>query len=83
MGCSGWKNRFNIEDALFAGAVIEEIKDHFTIHCDSSFMANQLYNQNKANLPEYIKTVTHWHRLAAYGLEEDMQYCVTKDIAPS
>jgi 2-phosphosulfolactate phosphatase len=46
-------------------------------------MANQLYNQNKANLPEYIKTVTHWHRLAAYGLEEDMQYCVTKDIAPS
>jgi 2-phosphosulfolactate phosphatase len=83
LGCSGWKNRFNIEDALFAGAVIEEIKDHFTIHCDSSFMANQLYNQNKANLSEYIKTVTHWHRLAAYGLEDDMLYCVTKDIAPS
>jgi 2-phosphosulfolactate phosphatase len=83
LGCSGWKNRFNIEDALFAGAVIEEIKAHFTIHCDSSFMANQLYNQNKSNLSEYIKTVTHWHRLAAYGLEEDMQYCVTKDIAPS
>ena len=26
LGCSGWKNRFNIEDTLFAGAVIEEIK---------------------------------------------------------
>ena len=54
LGCSGWKNRFNIEDALFAGAVIEAIKDEFTIHCDSSFMANQLYNQHKNNLPEYI-----------------------------
>ncbi|MEY4334353.1 MAG: hypothetical protein RLZZ196_3096 [Bacteroidota bacterium] len=83
LGCSGWKNRFNIEDTLFAGAVIEEIKDQFTIHCDSSFMANQLYNMHKADMPNYIQTLTHWHRLAAYGLEDDMQYCVSKDVAPS
>lgn len=82
LGCSGWKNRFNIEDTLFAGAVIEAVKDNFTIHCDSSYMANQLYNQQKDNLPEYIKTLTHWHRLAAYGLEADMQYCVSIDTAP-
>lgn len=82
LGCSGWKNRFNIEDTLFAGAIIEAIKDQFTIHCDSSFMANQLYNQHKDNIPNYIKTITHWHRLAAYGLENDMLYCVTTDIAP-
>ena len=83
LGCSGWKNRFNIEDTLFAGAVIEAIKDQFTIHCDSSFMANQLYNMHKNDMPNYIKTLTHWHRLAAYGLEEDMQYCVSIDVAPS
>jgi 2-phosphosulfolactate phosphatase len=83
LGCSGWKNRFNIEDTLFAGAVIEAVKDDFTIHCDSSYMANQLYNQHKEVLPDYIKTLTHWHRLAANGLEADMQYCITKDIAPS
>jgi len=83
LGCSGWKNRFNIEDTLFAGAVIEAIKDQFTIHCDSSYMANQLYNMHKADIPNYIKTLTHWHRLAAYGLEEDMLYCVSKDVAPS
>ena len=35
------------------------------------------------NLPEYIKTLTHWHRLAAYGLEADMLYCISKDTAPS
>ena len=83
LGCSGWKNRFNVEDTLFAGAVIEAVKDQFTIHCDSSLMAQQLYMQQKDNMPEYIKTLTHWHRLAAYGLESDMLYCVTKDIAPS
>lgn len=83
LGCSGWKNRFNIEDTLFAGAVIESVKDHFTIHCDSSFMANQLYNQHKNDLPNYIQTLTHWHRLAAYGLEADMQYCISQDVAPA
>lgn len=83
LGCSGWKNRFNIEDTLFAGAVIEAIKDQFTIHCDSSFMANQLYNQHKNDMPNYIKTLTHWHRLASYGLEEDMLYCVSPDVAPA
>jgi 2-phosphosulfolactate phosphatase len=83
LGCSGWKNRFNLEDTLFAGAVIEEIKDQFTIHCDSSYMAYQLYNMHKADMPNYIKTLTHWHRLAAYGLEEDMLYCISKDVAPS
>jgi 2-phosphosulfolactate phosphatase len=46
-------------------------------------MANQLYNQHKHNLSEYIKSLTHWHRLAQYGLEADMQYCVSKDVAPS
>jgi len=46
-------------------------------------MANQLYNQHKHNLSEYIKGLTHWHRLAQYGLEADMQYCVSKDVAPS
>ena len=83
LGCSGWKNRFNIEDVLFAGAIIEQVKAHFEIHCVSSFMANQLYMQQKDHLTDYIKTVTHWHRLAAYGLEEDMLYCISRDTAPS
>ena len=83
LGCAGWKDRYNLEDTLFAGAVISRIKENFTIHCDSSFMANQLYHQHKDNLTQYIKTTTHWHRLAAYGLEADMLYCISKDTAPS
>jgi 2-phosphosulfolactate phosphatase len=83
LGCSGWKNKFNIEDVLFAGAVIEAVKVHFEIHCDSSFMANQMYLAQKDHLTDYIKTVTHWNRLAAFGLEADMLYCISRDTAPS
>ncbi|TDH25271.1 2-phosphosulfolactate phosphatase [Segetibacter sp. 3557_3] len=81
LGCSGWKDRFNLEDTLFAGAVIREVKEHFTIHCDSSLMAESMYDRHKDDMFEFIQKTTHWHRLSAYGLEKDLQYCVTPDIA--
>ena len=81
LGCSAWKDRVNLEDTLFAGAVIQKIKKHFTIHCDSSLMAEQVYQQHQNNLYEFIQHTTHWHRLAAYGLEKDLQYCISINVA--
>ena len=81
LGCSGWKNRFNIEDTLFAGAVVSKVKRNFIIHCDSSLMAENMYNLHKKDMPDFIQLTTHWHRLAAYGLQKDLQYCVTADVA--
>jgi 2-phosphosulfolactate phosphatase len=81
LGCSAWKDRINIEDALFAGAVINKIKSAFTIHCDSSLMASELYTAQQGKLFEFIRKTTHWHRLAAYGLEKDLEYCVSSDLA--
>ena len=81
LGCSGWKDRFNLEDTLFAGAVISKVKDHFTIHCDSSLMAENMYALHKNDLFNFIQQTTHWHRLSAYGLEKDLQYCVSADVA--
>lgn len=81
LGCSAWKDRFNLEDALFAGAVIQCIQDHFTIHCDSSLMASDLYSLHKHDMNSFIRRTTHWHRLASYGLEKDLEYCVKTDVA--
>ena len=81
LGCSAWKDRFNMEDALFAGAVIQKVKEHFTIHCDSSLMAEEMYRLHQHDMQQFIRQTTHWHRLASYGLEKDLEYCVTEDIA--
>lgn len=81
LGCSAWKDKFNLEDTLFAGAVIHRIQEHFTIHCDSSLMAENMYNLHKGDMYQFIRKTTHWHRLAAFGLEKDLEYCVTPDIA--
>lgn len=81
LGCSGWKSRFNLEDALFAGAVVNKVHEHFTVRCDSSLMASELYDLHRDNLYEFVQKTSHWHRLAAYGLEKDLQYCITPNVA--
>jgi 2-phosphosulfolactate phosphatase len=83
LGCAAWKDRVNIEDTLFAGAVIDRIKSHFNINCDASQMAETLYNLAKPDLFEFMKNknASHYHRLNNYGLEKDIRYCLTEDIA--
>ncbi len=82
LGCAGWKDRFNLEDTLFAGAVISRIKKEFTIHCDSSLMAETMYGKYKSDLLKFAPMLTHYHRLVErFGLIEDIRYCLTNDLA--
>ncbi len=83
LGCAAWKDRVNIEDTLFAGAVISRIKEHFSINCDSSHMAETMYAKAKRDLFSFMKKndASHYHRLMGYGLEKDIRYCLTEDGA--
>lgn len=82
LGCAGWKDRFNLEDTLFAGAVIHQIGKKFTIHCDSSLMAETMYAKHKNKLHDFAPKLTHYHRLVErFGLIEDIRFCLTPDVA--
>lgn len=83
LGCAAWKNRVNIEDTLFAGAVIDRIGENFSINCDSSQMATAMYNEAKTDMFEFMKSknASHYLRLSGYGLEKDIRYCLTTDVA--
>ena len=83
LACAGWKDKINIEDTLFAGAVIQRLKDHFEINCDASNMAACLYEQAQHDLFEFLKNnnASHYHRLMDFGLEKDIRHCLTPDIA--
>jgi 2-phosphosulfolactate phosphatase len=81
LGCAAWKDKFNIEDTLFAGAVISRVKEYFDINCDSSIAAEHLYQLSKNDLYEAIKPTSHFKRLSGFGLEKDIRYCLTPDQA--
>jgi 2-phosphosulfolactate phosphatase len=83
LACAAWKDRINIEDTLFAGAVIDTIQEHFHIACDSSQIALTMYGQAKNDMYGFMKqhNASHYHRLTNYGLEKDIRYCLTPNSA--
>jgi 2-phosphosulfolactate phosphatase len=83
LGCASWKDRVNMEDSLFAGAVISKIGEYFSINCDSSRMAEAMYQKGKKDLFDFIKKneASHYLRLMNFGLEKDIRYCLTTDEA--
>lgn len=81
--CAAWKDRINLEDMLFAGAVVNKIKKHFDVNCDTALIAEKLYLEAKDDLFTAMKSASHFQRLARYGLEKDIRYCLTADVAPS
>lgn len=83
LGCAAWKDRVNLEDMLFAGAVVSRVKEHFHINCDSSSIAATMYQDAGGALYDFMKAkdASHYHRLTNYGLEKDIRYCLTENIA--
>lgn len=84
LGCAAWKDRVNLEDSLFAGAVVEQLHNHFSLNCDSARMAALLYREARQHqhLIDFLRDSSHYRRLSAFGLVHDMEYCTTPDQHP-
>jgi 2-phosphosulfolactate phosphatase len=75
LACASWKDRYNLEDSLFAGAVYDAIGAHFEMNCDSTRAATHLYKAAKNDLYGFIQDSSHFLRLSKLGLQYDMEYC--------
>ncbi|HQQ93997.1 MAG TPA: 2-phosphosulfolactate phosphatase [Bacteroidia bacterium] len=81
--CAGWKDKFNMEDSLFAGAVATElIKYGFSTICDSTLASMELYKIAKHDLNGFLSSSSHRNRLANLNLERDVKYCLTPNLCP-
>lgn len=82
--CAGWKNKFNLEDTLFAGAVANALiyKYGFNSTCDSTIAAMELYKVAKHDLFGFLANSSHRNRLAKLDLERDIKYCLTPNQCP-
>lgn len=85
--CAGWRDRYNMEDSLFAGAVVSQLKQNpiFSGLADSSLAAEHLYQIAKSDLNGFLINSSHRKRLAKLNLEKDIEYCLqenTMDLVP-
>ncbi|MFY7991005.1 MAG: 2-phosphosulfolactate phosphatase [Fluviicola sp.] len=77
--CSGWQDKFNLEDTICAGAICDALINtgNFTSIEDSSIAAKYLYLSAKDNYLGYLKSSSHRRRLKNLNLNEDIKYCLT------
>lgn len=80
--CAGWKNRFNLEDSVCAGAIAERLMatSLYTTICDSTLAAIDLWQLAKNDLPGYIEKAAQRSRLRDKQLDDCLNYCLTTDV---
>jgi 2-phosphosulfolactate phosphatase len=81
--CSGWQNKFNLEDTICAGAISDYLINtgNFISDEDSSIAAKYLYLSAKDNYLGFLKSSSHRRRLQNLNLNEDIKYCLTPNIS--
>jgi 2-phosphosulfolactate phosphatase len=77
--CSGWKGRVNLEDTVFAGALVENLKNDFDYSCDAPIMAQRLYREARHDLKGFLKDSSHIKRLRKLNIEKDIDFCLMED----
>jgi 2-phosphosulfolactate phosphatase len=79
--CSGWKNKFCLEDSLFAGALTGRLlgTGSFETDCDSAKAAMDLWSLAEGNVLDYIEKAAQRHRLKKLGLDDVIPYSFTCD----
>src|ERR1700709_980509 len=78
--CAGWKHNFNLEDTLFSGAVVDQLKEGNYKIDDPAIAANDLYQLGKHDLDAYLAKTSHSERLKKLGIEADIAFCLNVDI---
>jgi 2-phosphosulfolactate phosphatase len=80
--CSGWRDNVNLEDTIFAGAVVRKLRNHFRRYQDTALMAETLYNSANTRKRYFFRNSSHFHRLVHLNLQPDVKYSMRRDTHP-
>lgn len=78
--CAGWKGKFNLEDTMFAGALVGLLQGDFEPECDAPRAAELLYLSAKNDLKSSLANASHVKRLAKLNVIKDIEFCLTPDV---
>ena len=79
--CSGWKNKFCLEDTLFGGALTGRLLETglFQTECDSAKASMDLWSLAEADVLGYVEKAAQRHRLKKLGLDDVIPYSFACD----
>jgi 2-phosphosulfolactate phosphatase len=78
--CAGWKGRFNLEDSLYAGALVQALGESHANREDGAIAMESLFALVGGNLATYLSQAAHAKRLQNHGIEADIDFCLSLNL---
>ena len=81
--CASWKDRFSLEDMIFAGALAEKLLESgkYTSICDAVTASVDLWKLASTDLLSYMMKSAQKGRLAQKGLDDCIEFCLSIDYS--
>ena len=83
MLCAGWKEKPNLEDTIFGGAMVKKLRPQFRRFQDTALMAESLYRNASRRKRYFIRNSSHFNRLyRILQIQKDVKYALRPDTHP-
>lgn len=81
--CSAWKDKPNLEDTIFAGAVVNRLRPFFRLYEDTTLIAETLYRAANRRKRYFLRSSSHFNRLFhKLQIQKDVKYALRRDTHP-
>lgn len=78
--CAGWKGMFNLEDSLYAGALVKSLESSHEASEDGALAMKALFEKEGHDLKGFLSKASHAKRLQNHNIESDIDFCLTLDL---
>tara|TARA_B100000287_G_C20644582_1_gene784648 strand:+ start:561 stop:1286 length:726 start_codon:yes stop_codon:yes gene_type:complete len=81
--CSGWKNMYNMEDALFSASLANILleSNKFKTNCDALFSSQILLKSSNSDLYNFLDKSAYRKRNNSNNLLKDTKFCLNPPIS--
>jgi 2-phosphosulfolactate phosphatase len=81
--CSGWKDQPNLEDTIFAGAMVNRLRKNYRLYEDTALMAETVYRVANRRKRYFLRSSSHFNRLFhILQIQKDVKYSLRRDVHP-
>jgi 2-phosphosulfolactate phosphatase len=81
--CSAWKDKPNLEDTIFAGAMVNRLRPYFRMFEDTTLIAETLYRAANRRKRYFLRSSSHFNRLFhKLQIQKDVKYALRRDTHP-
>ena len=77
--CAAWKGQVNLEDTLFAGALVDKLTGYVESDGDAALLSRHLFLKASENMAGFLDNSSHVRRLKRLNIQKDIDYCLQVD----